>query len=328
MKKDKCIIITGGAGFIGSNLIKSLNEKGIQNVIIVDHLTHNKSKRKNLAGLKYNAYVDRDDFLKQIKINAIKDIDVIIHLGARTDTTERDKDFMLKNNTEYSKKLYMFCLQNKCRLIYASSGATYGDGSLGYSDRKRDLKPLNYYGLSKYLFDEWVLDQKEKPSQWVGLKFFNVYGPNEYHKGFMASVIYHGFREIMRDGFVKLFKSYMKDYKNGEQKRDFIYVKDAVNIISFFLNNKDRCGIFNVGTGRARTFVDLANALFSAIKLTPKIKFIDMPKRIKEKYQYFTQADISSLRQIGYQENFYELEDGIREYVQKYLNNAFEVGFQ
>lgn len=313
------IIVTGGAGFIGSNLVKAFNERGREDIIIVDHLAHNKGKKKNLHGLRYKRYFERDEFLKQVQRGITDSIDIMIHLGARTDTTEKDKEFMLMNNTGYSKKLYMFCLRNHCRFIYASSGATYGDGSRGYSDKERKLSPLNYYGLSKYLFDEWVLDQKQRPPQWAGLKFFNVYGPNEYHKGFMASVVYHGFNEIRKRGYMRLFKSYRIDYKDGEQKRDFIYVKDAVKIILFFVDNKNISGIFNVGTGKARTFLDLANALFAALDKEHRIRFIDMPEVIKKRYQYFTQADMKSLYNAGYRETFYELEDGIRDYVHDYL---------
>lgn len=320
MDESKLFVVTGGAGFIGSNIVKALNEKGMQDIIIVDHLSHNKSKKKNLTGLGYKHYLDRDEFLKQIQVNTIKGVDVVIHLGARTDTIEKDKDFLLKNNTLYSKYLYNFCVRNGARFIYASSGATYGDGSRGYSDRERKLKPLNYYGLSKYLFDEWMLDQKEKLSQWVGLKFFNVYGPNEYHKGFMASVVYHCYNQVKKNNVIRLFKSYRKEYRDGEQKRDFVYVRDAVNVILFFLNNTDKSGIFNVGTGKARTFLDLAHATFQALHRKPNIEFIDMPGDLKDKYQYFTQADISRLRDSGYREKFYGLEDGVYEYVQKYLD--------
>lgn len=318
MKRNKNIIITGAAGFIGSNLVKELNKRGMENIILVDHLTD--EKKKNIQGLKYKEYVDKDKFLKMVKGNKLANIGLIFHLGARTDTAERNKEFLLKVNTEYSKNLFIFALLNNCRFIYASSAATYGNGSNGYSDKERNLKPLNYYGLSKYLFDEWVLDQKKKPLQWVGLKFFNVYGPNEYHKGFMSSVVYHGFKEIEKSGKIRLFKSYKKDCSDGEQKRDFIYVKDVLKIMLFFLDHKNLNGIYNVGTGKAQTFLDLGNALFRALGKKPKIHFIDMPKRIKEKYQYFTQADITSLRKVGYKETFYELEDGISDYVKNCLS--------
>lgn len=317
------IVVTGGAGFIGSNLIKALNDKNIIDIIVVDHLNHNINKKDNLSDLKYQVYFDRDEFIKQIEEDRVKDIDVVIHLGARTDTTEKDKEFLIQNNTEYSQKLFDFCLRNNCRFIYASSAATYGDGKQGYSDQERNLKPLNYYGLSKYLFDEWVINKKEKPSQLVGFKFFNVYGPNEYHKEFMASVIYHGFREIIKEGYIKLFKSYNENYKDGEQKRDFIYVKDVVSVILFFLNNESLSGIFNVGTGKPRSFLDLANSIFLALDKNPNIKFIEMPSGLKEKYQYFTQADMSSLRKIGYNEPFMELEEGVRDYLQNYLVPKF-----
>ena len=317
------IVVTGGAGFIGSNLIKALNEKNITNIIVVDHLAHNINKKENFTDLKYQVYFDQGEFLKQIQENKIKDIDIIIHLGARTDTTEKDKNFLIENNTVYSQKLFDFCLSNNCRFIYASSAATYGDGKQGYSDGERNLKPLNYYGLSKYLFDEWLLNKKGKPSQWVGLKFFNVYGQNEYHKEFMASVIYHGFTQIIKDGYIKLFKSYNKNYKDGEQMRDFIYIKDAINVILFFLNKNNLSGIFNVGTGKARSFLNLANSIFLALNKNPNIKFIEMPDGLKDKYQYFTQADISFLGKIGYSKKFTELEEGVRDYVQSYLVPKF-----
>jgi len=323
MSKNKKIVITGGAGFIGSNLVHALNECGYHNIIIVDHMmgARGERKRRNLVALQYSGFVEADDFLQQIHMQdkTLGDIKVVFHLGARTDTAVKDKKFLLENNTNYSKELFAFCIKNNCRIIYASSAATYGDGSQGYNDQKRNLKPLNYYGLSKYLFDEWVLDQKEKPPQWVGLKFFNVYGPNEYHKEFMASVVYHGFQEIKKYGQIRLFKSYKAGYKDGEQKRDFIYVKDVVQIMLFFLNKENLNGIYNVGTGKARTFLDLANALFRALAQKPDIRFIDMPKEIKDKYQYFTEANISSLQSACYKEKLYELENGIFDYVRNYL---------
>lgn len=320
--KDKKIIVTGGVGFIGSNLIQALNDRGYYNVTIVDHMkgARGERKRRNLVGLQYRELIEADLFLQQMQKGKVSgEVEVVFHLGARTDTTEKDKTFLLQNNTNYSKELFAFCIKNTCRFIYASSAATYGDGSRGYSDRERKLAPLNYYGLSKYLFDEWVLDQKQKPAQWVGLKFFNVYGPNEYHKGFMASVVYHGFQEIKNDGEIRLFKSYKEDYRDGEQKRDFIYVKDVVKVMPFFLDHKNFNGIYNVGTGKASSFLDVANALFRALSKKPNIRFIDIPEEIKEKYQYFTQADMSSLQNIGYKEKVFELEDGIFDYVQGYL---------
>lgn len=323
MNKNQKIIVTGGAGFIGSNVVQGLNNAGLTDIIIVDHLATNKEKEKNLTGLNYSQYLDKDELLDLLKSDTIKDLDVIIHLGARTDTTEQNKDFIIKYNTEYSKEVYNYCLKNNCRLIYASSAATYGDGSKGYDDDKRDLEPLNFYGLSKYLFDEWILNNPQKISQWVGLKFFNVYGPNEYHKGRMASVVFHGFNQIMNEGQIKLFRSHKEGYQDGEQKRDFVYVKDIVKVILFFLVNSDKSGIFNLGTGSARTFYDLAKATFKAMNLDSDITFIDMPEDLRGKYQYFTQAKMDKLRKVGYTEKFYELEEGVEDYVKNYLIPKF-----
>ncbi len=325
---DKKIVITGAAGFIGSNVAKALSEKEGTEIIAVDYLVE-KKKKKNLAGFKYNKYFEKDKFLDELQKNQIPNIDTIIHLGACTNTTVTDERYVLENNTEYSKKLFDYCVKNGIRLIYASSGATYGDGSNGYDDQKRLLKPLNLYGKSKYLFDEYVLDNKIKPKQWVGLKFFNVYGPNEFRKGEMASMVFQCYNQIKKTGEVMLFKSSRSDYKNGEEKRDFIYIKDVIKVILFFLDNNKISGIFNIGTGKARTFLDLATAVFKSLKIKPKISFFEMPKDIKNKYQYFTQADISSLRAAGYKEDFFELEEGIDDYIKNYLNNdSLEVNTQ
>ncbi|MCX5811358.1 MAG: ADP-glyceromanno-heptose 6-epimerase [Proteobacteria bacterium] len=316
--KDSRIIVTGGAGFIGSNLVKSLNEHGHKNIIIVDHLT-NSGKWKNLVDLKLAYYFDRNRFLETLNNNQLNDIETIIHLGACSNTTETNEDFLIYNNAIFSKILFDFSIKNKCRFIYASSAATYGDGSKGYNDKERILTPLNCYGYSKHLFDQWVLDSPEKPKQCVGLKFFNVFGPNEYHKGQMASVVYHGYNQIIKDGEIRLFKSYKEGFEDGEQKRDFIYVKDALKVILFFLHNESKSGIFNVGTGEARTFFDLAASTFKALNLKPNIRFIEMPESLKGKYQYFTEADMSSLKKIGYDKILFELEEGVKDYVQNYL---------
>lgn len=314
------VIVTGGSGFIGSNLVKALNDEKIKDIAIVDHIT-NYRKEINLTGLIYTEYFDKQEFLEVIRKGKMRKIEAIIHMGARTDTTETDRDFLIENNTIYSQIIAKYCLENDCQFIYASSAATYGDGSKGYNDEERNLKPLNNYGYSKYLFDEWILNQTSRPKQWVGLKFFNVYGPNEYHKGYMASVVYHGFNEIKQYGRIKLFKSYKKEYEDGEQKRDFIYVKDAVKVIQFFLQNKNISGIFNVGTGKARTFLDLANSVFNALNKNPIIEFIQMPKDIRNKYQYFTQANMNKLWSVGYKYPFYELEEGVNDYVTNYLSH-------
>ncbi|KKS44793.1 MAG: ADP-glyceromanno-heptose 6-epimerase [Candidatus Azambacteria bacterium GW2011_GWB1_42_17] len=317
--RNKKIIITGGAGFIGSNVAGVLNRLGRKDLIIVDHLRED--KKPNLEIFEYERYLDKDEFIDKIKTGSIPEAEVVIHLGARTDTTETDRGFIIKNNTEYSQTLFTYCARKGIRFIYASSASVYGDGLKGYDEEEWDLKPLNYYAESKFLFDKWVIKQQNVPPQWIGLRFFNVYGPNEYHKGKMASVIYHSFNQINLDGAAKLFKSNKPDYKDGEQKRDFIYVKDTAKVINFFLDSPDKNGIYNLGTGRARTFYDLAKATFSALGREPNIDFVNMPENLKDKYQYFTQAEMAKLRGAGYTQPFYELEDGIYDYVQNYLIN-------
>lgn len=313
------IVVTGGAGFIGSNLIQALNNEGITEILVVDHLDL-ELKKKNLDSLKYNDYLDRDEFLPWLDKEERGGVETIFHLGAATDTREKDLEFLIRNNTLYSKRIFDFCARNKTRLIYASSAATYGAGEKGYSDLERNLKPLNYYGYSKYLFDELVREAEIKPKQLVGLKFFNVYGPNEYHKGAMASIVSKCLSEIIETGKFTVFKSRRADVKDGEQKRDCIYVKDVVRAMLFFLKKPNLSGIFNVGTGKARSFLDLAYAVFNTLKLKPKIDFVEMPPEIKDQYQYFTQADLSSLRAVGYKERFFELEEGIKDYVENYLS--------
>ncbi len=315
------IVVTGGAGFIGANLVLKLKEIGRTDIIVIDHISPR--NKKNLRFLGNVIYFDKDEFKALIKKNKLPKISQVIHLGARTDTTETDKNFLKENNTEYSKILYKYSLKNKIPFIYASSAATYGDGKLGYDDSTRKLMPLNDYGKSKYVFDEWVLNNKRNPPQWVGLKFFNVFGPYEYHKGQMASVVYHGFNQIKEYGKINLFKSYKKEFRNGEQKRDFIYVKDVIDVILFFLDHPNLSGIYNVGTGQARTFYDLATSLFSALNKTPVIKFIDMPEELKEKYQYFTEAKIAKLRSAGYKQKFYPIEYAVADYVKNFLLKAF-----
>jgi len=315
---DKRIIVTGGAGFIGSRIVGALNGYGCKLITVVDHLANN-GKWRNLVGLKFESYCDRDDFLRRLEDDEFERADIVIHMGACAATTEQDENFLLYNNSIYSQRLSNWCFRKKKRLIYASSAATYGDGNRGYSDTERELEPLNCYGFSKYLFDQWMLDSSDKPPQWVGLKFFNVYGPNEYHKGRMASVVYHGFRQVEKEGKISLFKSYRADYPDGGQKRDFVYVKDVTRVVKFFLDNPQISGIFNVGTGEARTFSDLAKPLFSALGKEPEIQYIEMPEPIREKYQYFTRADLTSLRRVGYKENFISIEEGVRDYVINYL---------
>lgn len=313
MTKDSLFIVTGGAGFIGSNIVRMLNTNGFENILIVDHLTTT-GKWKNLTDLRYANYLDKSalhDYLETQKPT----VEAIIHIGACSATTEPDENYLMQNNALYTRKLMEWSAEHGTRLIYASSAATYGDGSKGYSDTTFDLKPLNCYGYSKHLADQWMLAAQSKPTQWVGLKFFNVYGPHEDHKGQMASVIYHGFFQVKKEGEVKLFKSYKEGYGDGEQKRDFVYVKDIVRVIEFFLTHPDKSGIFNVGTGKARTFYDLAKGLFTALGKDPNITFIDMPETLQGKYQYFTEADMHKLRDVGYTTPFFELEDGIKDYV-------------
>ena len=246
-------------------------------------------------------------------------------MGACSATTEKDFDYLNINNLEYTKTLWNFCIENKIRFIYASSAATYGDGRFGFDDRNEitSLIPLNGYGYSKQLFDIWAKKQTKKPLQWVGFKFFNVYGPNEYFKGSMASVIMHGYNSIKKSNNIKLFKSYKEGYGDGEQKRDFIYVKDICKVIKFMIENKEVSGLFNLGTGEARSFYDLAKATFSALSLKDNIEFIDMPENIREKYQYFTQAEMDKLKKVGYNDKFYSLEEGIKDYVQNYLEKNY-----
>ncbi len=313
-------VVTGGAGFIGSNAVRGLNEDGWDDIIVADHLRED--KRRNLAGLRFGAYYDADDFLTKLEAGAVGGFGVIIHLGARTDTTETDRGFLLRNNLDYSKRLYEWCCRNACRFIYASSASVYGDGSHGYREDTWDLTPLNYYAESKLLFDQWVKDRPERPPQWVGLRFFNVYGPNEYHKGPMASVMLHGFEQIRDSGEIRLFRSDRPEYRDGEQLRDFVYVKDIVSIIRFLLAHPEVNGIYNTGTGKARTFNALGEALFAALGRPTNIRYIDFPAKLKGKYQYFTEADMTKLHAAGYAEPPSELEDGIRDYVQNYLLKA------
>ena len=312
----KKIVVTGGAGFIGSNVIWALNQRGEEKIIVVDHLSQG-NKWKNLVGLKFEDFIDKEEFLNLIQEEKIKDIKAIIHLGACSDTTVKDLHFLYKNNYKYSQTLCLFALKHNIRFIYASSAATYGDGSLGFSDREDflfKLKPLNPYGFFKHLFDLWAY-QKGFLNHIVGLKYFNVFGEREFHKGEMRSVALKAYEQIKREGKVKLFKSYHPDFEDGGQLRDFIYVKDAVEATLFFLDHPEIKGIYNVGTGKARSFKDLVTSVFEALNLPPKIEYIEMPEKLKKQYQYFTQADTTKLRLAGYQRGFMELEDAVREYV-------------
>jgi len=314
------IIITGAAGFIGSNLAGMLNEKGINELVLVDCF-NNKEKERNYRDKRYIAEVDRDDLIEWLGKNH-KDVSFVFHLGARTNTAEFDCSVFDRLNLGYSKNVWNLCSEYCIPLIYASSAATYGSGVLGYSDDHalvKKLKPLNPYGESKNDFDKWLLDQKISPPFWAGLKFFNVYGPGEYHKGRMASVVYHAFNQILETGQMKLFRSHKPGIDHGGQSRDFIYVRDVVNVIYWLYENRPASGIYNLGTGKARSFLDLTNSTFSAMGKSPSIEFIDTPVDIRDKYQYFTEARMEKLRNSGYSEEFYSLEDGIKEYVKEYL---------
>ncbi|MCK5087456.1 MAG: ADP-glyceromanno-heptose 6-epimerase, partial [Melioribacteraceae bacterium] len=315
------IIVTGGAGFIGSALVWKLNQMGEHEIVIVDELGSSE-KWKNLTGLSFVDIYHKDEFIDLIIEDAVPfEIDSILHMGACSSTTETNADYLLQNNYNYSQDLAKYCLLHKARFIYASSAATYGDGSNGYNDSERDfnkLRPMNMYGYSKHLFDTW-LHKMGMIEEVVGLKFFNVYGPNEYHKEDMRSVVNKAFEQVIERGKVRLFKSYNDKYKDGEQKRDFIYVKDAVDMTLYFLENRDVNGLFNVGTGKARTWIDLVTSLFNSVGKPVDIEFIDMPEDIRDKYQYFTQAEMNKIKTAGYEKEITSLEDGVEDYVKNYL---------
>lgn len=313
------IIVTGAAGFIGSCLVSKLNNEGFKDIVAVDDFS-DAEKNKNLDGKVFSQKVHRDDFINWLKENH-RFTQIVFHIGARTDTTEFDKSIFDRLNLNYTKDLWNVCVEFGLPLVYASSAATYGLGEHGYDDNTSPelLKPLNPYGDSKNDFDKWALKQEKKPYFWVGLKFFNVYGPNEFHKARMASVIFHAYNQIQEKGKVKLFRSHNPEYKDGEQLRDFVYVKDLVEICHFFLHHRKDSGIYNLGTGKARTFVDLAKSTFAALNKEPNIEFIDTPIDIRDKYQYFTEANMSKLRSVGYNKEFYSLENGVKDYVQNYL---------
>lgn len=314
------IVVTGAAGFIASNLVARLNAEGYNDIVVVDDFS-NSQKIKNLVGKKISRWVHRNHFFEWIE-KEHRFIEFIFHIGARTDTTEFNTDVFEKLNLGYTKKVWELCVKYGLPLVYASSAATYGGGEHGYNDTHEiipALKPLNPYGDSKNDFDKWVLTQDKKPFFWAGLKFFNVYGPNEYHKARMASVIFHSFHQIKNQGFVKLFRSHKPEYTHGGQMRDFIYVKDVVDVIFFLMKNRQHSGIYNLGTGKARSFLNLANATFAAQNLKPNIEFIDTPADIRDKYQYFTEANMQKLRSIGYTREFTSLEAGIEDYIQNYL---------
>ncbi len=316
------IVVTGAAGFIGSCLIQKLNKEFFLDVVAIDDFS-NEEKNKNLQDKTISQRVDRSNFFNWLRENH-RLVQFVFHIGARTDTTEFDKQIFDKLNLNYTKEVWNLCIEFGLPLVYASSAATYGMGELGFEDNHKiipNLKPLNPYGESKNDFDIWALEQKKQPYFWAGLKFFNVYGPNEYHKARMASVIFHAFNQIKKTGKMKLFRSHNPNYKDGEQIRDFIYVKDVTEVCFFLMNHRKDSGIYNLGTGKARTFLDLVRATFKAMGLEPEIKFIDTPEDIRNKYQYFTEATMEKLISIGYSKPFTSLEEGVEDYVKNYLTS-------
>lgn len=314
------IVITGAAGFIGSCLAGRLNREGYNDLVLVDDFSR-ESKKRNWEHLSYAELVDRTRFFEWAADKGNR-IQFVFHIGARTDTTEFNTEILKALNFDYSVRMWEFCVQEGIPLVYASSAATYGMGEFGFSDdytHIRDLKPLNPYGQSKQDFDLWVLQQKDCPYFWTGLKFFNVYGPNEYHKGRMASVVFHAYRQIKETGRLRLFRSHHPDFKDGEQNRDFVYVKDVVDVLMYLMHKRRDSGIYNLGSGTANTFLHLAESVFMAMGLTPQIDFVDTPADIRDKYQYYTCADMGKLIKRGYDKPFTTLEQGVRNYVQEYL---------
>ncbi len=314
------IIVTGAAGFIGSYLIRKLNQENYNAIIAVDAFDQ-PSKNSNLEGLRIQERVDLHLFHTWLDRHA-ELVEFIFHIGAITDTSEFDKDLLNRMNTQYTKDIWTRCIKHQIPLVYASSAATYGLGEFGYQDDESlipKLKPLNPYGQSKQDFDTWALQQEKKPFFWAGLKFFNVYGPHEDHKGRMASVIWHAYHQIKKTGAMKLFRSHNPEYKDGEQMRDFVYVKDVADVCLFLMTQRKHSGIYNLGSGKARTFLDLTRAVFKAMNKPENISFIDTPVDIRDKYQYFTEAKMEKLKKAGYGNPFHSLEEGTTDYVQNYL---------
>jgi len=316
------IVLTGGAGFIGSCFLEKLNSEGIKDILVVDHLDGTE-KWKNLVGKKYLDYIQKNDFLELVEEGEMPRPAAVVHMGACSSTTCTDAEYFIKNNYEYSKAIAEWALSEKVPFLYASSAATYGAGEQGYSDEEKkiyDLKPLNMYGYSKHMFDLWLVNNR-LVNKVTGFKFFNVYGPNEYHKGDMMSVVCKKYSEIKNENKIRLFKSYDKNYPDGGQKRDFIYVKDAVEIMYYFFKKPSKTGIFNVGTGEAKTWNELAEAMFKAAGKKPAIEYIDMPEQLRSKYQNFTQADMAKLKKAGCRHKFMTLEDAVQDYVTNYLED-------
>ena len=315
------IIITGAAGFIGSVLAGRLNQNRYANLVLVDDFIARPDKTANWQGKRYERLLSRQEVFPYIESNAVE-IECLFHIGAKTDTTLFDSAIFDELNVAYSQRLWRLCAANQIPFLYASSAATYGEGELGYDDNEAvipQLKPLNPYGQSKQDFDVWALEQSDAPFYWRGFKFFNVYGPNEHHKARMASVIFHAFNQIRQNGKLKLFRSHRPEYKDGEQMRDFIYVMDLVDVLIYSFENRTASGIYNLGSGKARTFLDLGRQVFQSVGLDPQIDFVDTPLDIRDKYQYFTEANMAKLRGIGYHTPFHTLEEGVHDYVTNYL---------
>lgn len=321
--QERLIVVTGAAGFIGSCLVNKLNNQGFRHIVLVDDFS-SRIKNLNLSNKTFSQKVDRGRFFEWLGENHSR-VEFMFHIGARTDTAEFDRSVFDRLNLNYSKNVWTSCSRFGIPLVYASSAATYGAGEHGYIDDHAMtgmLRPLNPYGESKQAFDLWALGQAESPPFWAGLKFFNVYGPNEYHKGRMASVVFHTFQKIRQSGHMDLFRSHRPDFRDGEQLRDFVYVKDVVRVCLHLMLHRQPSGIYNLGTGKARTFLDLAIATFESLDKNPDIRFVDTPVDIRDKYQYFTEAKMEKLRNAGYTRPFFTLEEGIQDYVQGYLRNS------
>lgn len=324
----KRILVTGGAGFIGSALVWELNNRGCTNIVIADYLGDSE-KWRNLVPLRYEDYIEADDLLFGLSNNTLEKFDLILHMGACSDTTEQNAEYLIRNNYEYTKELAEYAINTKTRFVYASSAATYGDGDHGMSDSAPDLnvfRPLNMYGYSKHMFDLYA-SRKNWLNEIVGVKFFNIYGPNENHKGDMRSLVNKAYAQVIDSGVIKLFKSYKPEYADGEQVRDFLYVKDAVNMTLHLAANAEAAGLYNIGSGEANTWVSLATAVFNALGRESNIEFIEMPEALRGKYQYRTQADISRLVSTGYNNSVTSLSDSVKDYVTNYLLKDSRLGF-